>query len=115
MAVNATRSMTITYSGDVSGTETIAAAANAVSPGQMEVKNLANGANTITPPVPAPTGVTIVPPTGNSTSIVLKGITGDTGVRLHNTDPTTIALDSSVASFVLTAGGAIAGVRFFWT
>ena len=48
-------------------------------------------------------------------AITLKGVSGDTGVALHLTDPSTIALASSVTSFVLTTGGAITGVRLIWT
>lgn len=118
MAVRATRSVVITWDGDVEGTQTIQAAANAASPGSIEVQALALGANTIT--VPSSTGVTvtsvtIVPPTGNTVAITLKGVTGDTGINLHLTDPTTIALASGVTSFVLTAASAIQGVRFFWS
>jgi len=118
MSVSATRSTTITFSGDVSGTETISAATNAASPGSVTVQTLSSGANTIT--LPATTGVTvvsvtIVPPTGNTTAITLKGVSGDTGIRIHNTDPTTVAFDSSVTTFVLNAGSSITGVRFFWS
>src|SRR6267142_849838 len=109
MSVSAARSTTITYSGDVSGTETVSAATNAASPGSVEIKTLSSGANTITVPTggTTPTACTILPPTGNTTSLTLKGVTGDTGVRLHNTDPSTISLDSSTATFVLTAGAGI--------
>lgn len=118
MAVQSTRSNVITYTGDVTGTQTVNAAANVASPGSIEVQALASGANTIT--VPSSTGVTVtactvIPPSGNTTSITLKGVTGDTGIRLHNTDPTTIAIYSDVTSFCLTAGAAIQGVRLIWT
>src|SRR3972149_336879 len=117
MAVTATRSVTITYSGDVIGTQIITAASNAASAGSVEIKTLASGANTITIPTggTVPTAVTIVPPTGNTNSITLKGVSGDTGITIHLTDPTTIALASSVTSFVLTAGAEIAGTRVFWS
>ena len=118
MSVSATRSTTIVYSGDVSGTETLSAATNDASPGSVTVQTLSSGANTIT--LPSTTGVTVVsvtikPPTGNTTSITVKGISGDTGIRLHNTDPSTLTFDSSVTSFVLTAGASIVGVRFYWS
>lgn len=117
MAVAATRSTTITYTGDVTGTETLSAASNAASPGSIEIKTLASGLNTITVPTGGATVVacTVVPPTGNTTSITLKGVTGDTGIRIHNTDPTTVAIDSSVLTFVLTTGGIITGVRLYWS
>lgn len=118
MAVTATRSTTIVFSGDVAGTETLSAASNAASPGSVTVQTLASGFNSVT--VPSTTGVTVVactvvPPTGNTTAITLKGITGDTGIRLHNTDPSTITIHSDVTAIGLTAGAQITGVRFFWS
>lgn len=118
MAVTAARKNTITYTGDVTGTEVVEAANNEASPGSVTVQALASGFNTIT--LPASTGVTVTgvvikPPTGNTTTITLKGITGDTGVALHPTDPTTLAFASSVTTFGLTAGAAIQGVRFYWS
>ena len=118
MAVTATRVLTITMTGDVTGTEVIPAASNPVSPGSVTIQSLASGFNTITVPLSTGivvTAVTIVPPTGNSTSITLKGVTGDTGLRIHNTDPTTIAIDPSTLTIGLTAVSIIQGVRFFWS
>lgn len=117
MSVASTRTTTIVFSGDTVGTQTVAAASNAASPGQVELKTLASGANTITAPTggSTPTACTILPPSGNTQTITLKGVTGDTGVALHLTDPTTIALASSVTTFVLTAGGTITGIRLYWS
>lgn len=117
MSTTARRTVTIVYSGDVDGEQTVNAADNTNSPGMPEIKTLAIGANTITVPTAGtvPTAVTIFPPTDNATAITLKGVTGDTGVRLHNTDPTSIALHSGVATFVLTAGAEIIGVRLYWS
>ena len=117
MAVTATRAVTITYSVDVAGTETLSAASNAASPGSVEIKTLASGFNTITLPTGGATVVscTIVPPAANTTSITLKGVTGDTGLRIHNTDPTTVTFHSDVTTFGLTTGAQIIGVRLFWT
>ena len=50
MAVTANRSSIIIFTGDVTGTETLTAALNAASPGAIEIKTLAAGANTITVP-----------------------------------------------------------------
>ncbi len=113
----ATRKVTITYSGDVDGEQILNAADNTDSPAMVEIKTLASGANTITVPTAGtvPTAVTIVPPTDNTTAITLKGVTGDTGVRIHDTDPTTIALDDSVTTFCLTAAAQIVGVRLYWS
>ncbi|HEY3526487.1 MAG TPA: hypothetical protein VGK47_09840, partial [Nitrososphaeraceae archaeon] len=73
------------------------------------------GDNTITPPSGGtPKGVLIQPPANNATSITLKGISGDTGISLHLTNPTYIALASPTATFVLTTGAAISDVLFVW-
>lgn len=117
MSTASSRTQTITLTGDVTATQTNAAASNPASPGSVELKNLLSGANTITVPTGGATAVavTIVPPAGNIITLTLKGVTGDSGVGLHLTDPTTIALASSVASFCLTTGGAMTGVRFIWS
>lgn len=115
MATQAARQAVITYTGDVEGVQTIDAATNTASPGAIDLVTLASGFNSISVPGGTPVSVTILPPTGNTTSITLKGVTGDTGIRIHNTDPTTIAIDSSVTAIGLTAGAQITGVRLFWT
>lgn len=116
MAAAATRTITIVYTGDVVGTQTLAAASNAASPAETRAVDLASGFNQIDVPSGfTPVSVTIVPPSGNTTSITLKGVTGDTGFRLHDTDPTSIAIHSGVTSIGLTAGAAISNCRFYWT
>lgn len=117
MAVASARTQTITYTGDVQGSETVTAAANAASPGSVTLHTLASGANTITAPTggSTPVAATIVPPAGNVLSLTLKGVTGDTGVGLHLTDPTTIALSATTTTFCLTAGGTITGLRIYWS
>jgi len=116
MAITGQRSITVQYSGDIVATESFPAATNAASPGVIEVKQLASGNNTITPPTSGVTAksVTIIPPAGNLLAIILKGVAGDTGVSLHLTDPTTIGLGSASATFVLNAANTIDGVRFVW-
>lgn len=116
MATNATRATTIVYSGDVVGSEILSAAANAASAGSIEIKTLSSGANTITIPTggTVPTAVVIVPPAGNVVTLTLKGVTGDTGVPLHLTDPTTIAFPSASTTFVLTTNATLTGIRFYW-
>jgi hypothetical protein len=113
----AARKVTIVYSGVVDGTQEIAAGTNTSSPAVVEIKTLASGPNTITVPTSGfvPTAATIVPPGDNETALTLKGVTGDTGVRLHDTDPTTIALDDSVTTFCLTAAAEMIGVRIYWS
>lgn len=116
MAVTAQRSITVQFSGDISAANTFSAANNTASPGQIEIKTLASGANTITPPAggSTPKSCTIIPPSGNAETITLKGVTGDTGVVLHKTDPSCIGLNSPTDTFVLTASAQIAGVRLVW-
>lgn len=117
MSVSAARTQTIVYTGDVTGTESVAAATNLASPGSVTLHTLASGANTITAPTGGSTVVaaTIVPPSGNTQTLTIKGVTGDTGVALHLTDPTTLALAASVTTFCLTAGGTITGLRIYWS
>jgi hypothetical protein len=117
MATTATRQIQIVFSGDVVGTQTHAAADNTVSPGTIFLINLDAGPNEV--PVQQAGGavskaVTIVPPVGNTLGITLKGVAGDTGVALHLTDPSSIALDPSVDSIVLDAEDAISGVQITW-
>lgn len=118
MAATARRSIAITYSGDVEGEQELNAANNTASPATVELVVLADGANTITVPDGA-TACTITKPTDNATSLTLKGVTGDTGIRLHNTDPDTIAIHSSVTTFVITAAIAepadACTLRLFWS
>ena len=115
MSILSKRSLTITFSGDIPATIPESALNNGSSPGQIEIKNLVSGANTITAPIGPPTALTIIPPISNILSLTLKGVTGDTGIPLHVTDPTTIALDPTFVSLCLTTGGVINGVRFIWS
>lgn len=117
MATNATRTITIAYSGDVNGTETLAAAANAVTPGSVTIHSLTTGDNTITVPTGGSTvkGACIVPPAGNAQQITLKGIGADTGVPISKTDPTSIGFETAPATFVLNVAGNVTGLRIFWT
>lgn len=117
MAITAVTTTSTVYSGgEVSGAVDLASSStntNAVDTGSHYV-SLSSGANTITVPTGfTVTGVTIFPPSGNTTAMTFKGVTGDTGVRLHNTIASQIGLDSSVATFCLTAGSAMT-VRIAW-
>lgn len=114
MSVASTRSIDVTFTGDVTGTQTHEAADSAASPGQIEVKTLAAAFAAHAVPTGA-TALTLIPPAGNANTLTLKGVTGDTGIRLHNTDPSSIAIDPSVTTIGLTAGGIITGVRFIWS
>lgn len=118
MATTSSRTVQVSFSGDTESSIIQSALDNEVSPGEMIIQTLASGANTITAPVISGlvvTGLTIIPPTGNTNLITLKGITGDTGVKLHHTDPTSLALDSTFVSLVLNAAATIVGVRLIWS
>jgi len=117
MPTASARTQTITFTGDVTATQTNAALQNPASPGVSQLINLAIGSNVIAAPIggATPVAVTIVPPAGNVAPITLKGIAGDTGIALHPTDPSTIALGSAVVSFVLNAGGVVTGLRLIWS
>jgi len=118
MASTSNRTINFTFTGDHVASPIISAAANAASPAGIQAPiTLASGANTITVPTGGATVtcVTIVKPAGNTQTITFKGITGDTGVALHKTDPDSISLDTTVTSFVLTAGGTITGVTLIWS
>ena len=117
MATTSTRVTTITYSTDLVGSHTISAASNTASPGTVEIKSLVSGANTITPPTggTTPKACTIVPPASNAVTMTLKGVTGDTGIALHLTDPFTVSLSTGTTTFVITAGAALTGIRLYWT
>ena len=116
MATSAVFAATLTLTGDVQQTQPITAAVNAASPATESLVNLASGANTLTAPVSAvATRLTIIPPAGNTILLTLKGVTGDTGVPLHKTDPTTVGVDSSLATLCLTAANVVNGVRIIWS
>ena len=122
MAATGRRKITVTYFGDVGGADPgvaqeLAAVDNNASPAQVQIVTLAVGDNTITAPTggTSPKACTIVKPTGNTVALKLKGAGGDTGVRLHDTDPDSISLDATQTTFVLNAGAELVGVRIFWT
>jgi hypothetical protein len=68
--------------------------------------------------VAVPTGCTallFVPPTANTQTIRLRpGDATGTGIQINRTQPTLLALDTTVTAIELTGGGAIAGcaIRF---
>lgn len=100
------------FTGDLAMQSISAAIENTNSPGSIQDYSLSLGANTITPPANA-TGCTILFPASNTVLCTLKGVTGDTGIVLHPTDPTRIGLNSTTA-FVLTAATSVA-IRIIWS
>src|SRR4030095_1957930 len=99
MSVNAARKIVNVFTGDVELQSYLSATDNEDSPAEVEFIDLSSGANTITAPDGA-VAVTIIPPAGNLILITLKGITGDTGIPLHKTDPTSIGIDTTLSTFV---------------
>lgn len=83
----------------------------------MEVKSLISGNNTITVPTGGTmvSAVTIVPPVGNTVILTLKGVNGDTGIPLHLTGPSSLALPSTATSFVINASDVLTGLRLYWS
>lgn len=112
MAVSAQRSVLISLEGEVEYSQQFNSVENLDSPGSVDTVALSSGANTITPPTGA-TGCTIVPLTTNSTLMTLKGVSGDTGIALALTSPTSLGLNGS-STFVINAAAAMT-VRLIWT
>ncbi len=114
MSITSNRRIINEFSGDFTMTAINAAAESTDSPGSITNPSLVTGPNTITKPEGA-VGVTIIMPEDNEVQLLLKKVTGDTGIALHLTDPTSLALDDSVTSFVLTAADDLDGVRLIWS
>lgn len=120
MAVNAARTITINFTGDVIGDKIYSASENAVSPGSIMVYTLSSGNNQINlPSVTGMTvkGATIIPPAGNTQALLIKGTTaGDAGLPISKTDPTSIGFDTPAPThFHINAAGAVNGLRVVWT
>lgn len=118
MSATSNRTIGLAFSGDRVANPAASAAANINSPAAVAAPiTLAIGDNTITVPTggTVPTAVTIIKPAGNTATIKLKGAGGDTGVKLHATDPDSISLDPTQASFILNATALVTGVVLIWS
>lgn len=118
MSVSSRRTIQVDYSGDITLSVIQSALANDSSPGMEVVQTLAAGANTITAPVVSGvvvTGLLIIPPAGNVVGMTLKGVTGDSGIPMHLTDPTSLAISTGFTSLVIAAVSTIVGMRFVWS
>lgn len=118
MSITSSRTIQIQFSGDISLELIQSALENSTSLGMETVQSLILGANIITAPIVSGltfSALTIIPPAGNTSLMTLKGVTGDTGIPLHLTDPVSLSLDATFVSLVLTASAAIVGVRLIWT
>jgi hypothetical protein len=76
--------------------------------GRVDPFDLSSGFNLVSPPDGA-TVCIFTPPSDNAETLTLKGVTGDTGVKLSETSPVVISLDGSATTFGITAGGTVAG------
>ncbi|HZJ67841.1 MAG TPA: hypothetical protein VFD36_30265 [Kofleriaceae bacterium] len=119
MSATSTRTISMAFSaGAITATPSAAAATNLNSPAAIAAPiTLAPGDNTITVPTggTVPTAVTIVKPTGNTSTIKIKGAGADTGVKLHLTDPDSISLDPTQATFILNASTTVTGLVLVWS
>ena len=68
---------------------------------------LTDGANDVTIPGGA-IGCIITPPLSGGATLILKGVTGDTGIEISNTVQTMLTFGSSATAFVITASEAVA-------
>jgi len=114
MAVSTTYSVAVQSTGDITYTQTFTSAANASGSGDIDLQTLASGANTITPPNSSSKGCLFIPPSGNVVVLTLKGVTGDTGILIHLTNPTLITVASGSTTFVINAASSVTGCRFIW-
>lgn len=118
MTISAVRTASISYSGGdtTAGTGISTSSTNADAPmAGAQLVNLSSGFNTVTLPTGHTIyGVDITPPSGNTTTLTLKGITGDTGVPLHLTKTTSVAFAAGTTTFGLTTGGAMAVSLSYW-
>ncbi len=108
MSVTSTRVVTITENGDgISMNNVFTAASNALAPGDVDIFTLPSGSTVIAFPTGGSQcqGGTIIPPSGNTNTITVKGTTADQGIVIHKTQ----------TSFVITVGGTVTGLRVVWT
>lgn len=118
MSITSSRTIQLQFSGDVTASVIQSALDNIASPEEAVIITLASGANTINPPAVGGivvTGLMIIPPAGNINLITLKGVSGDTGIPLHLTDPVSLSLDTTFTSLVINAAATIVGVRLIWS
>lgn len=93
---------------------------NPESPCTPQSLDLISGANTINatncPAIATASGVFILPPRGNGTTLTLKGVTGDTGIPIAYTGaPTFLSFaNPPISSFVIAANSTLADLILVW-
>lgn len=118
MSVASNVTLQIEFSGDVAFSQPFSALENVASPGENLIQGFTTGDNTISAPQVSgivTTGVTIIPPSGNTIAMILKGNALDIGIPLHLTNPSYIPLDTTFVSLILTTTDDINGVRIIWS
>jgi hypothetical protein len=115
MSKTSTVTLTVSVTGDgLSESYALPAVVNAAAPGGGPSNlALATGFNSIAVP-PGSLGFILIPPVGSVITKTLKGITGDTGIPLHVTNPTWVSLPPATATIGITAGGAGETVAIHW-
>lgn len=118
MTITAVTTTKVTYSGDeaTDGTGLSSSNTNSNAPGAGAFRQaLASGFNTITLPTGFTiNGVDVIPPAGNTTSMTLKGVTGDTGIPIHLTAVTRLGLPSGATTFGITTGAIMTVKLAYW-
>ena len=125
MALNTTTSVTVSVQGvdaagnNVSNTTTLASFSNTVPTAQMTLPYpLVLGFNTINIPLattsPPYRKATIMPAAGSGVSLILKGVTGDTGYTLDPTSWTIIGLPAGGTQTIGITAGAATTIQIAW-
>ncbi len=118
MSVTSDVSLQIAFNGDVVAQIIKSATQNSVSPGQETIQDLTTGNNTVTAPVSGGvivTGLTIIPPAGNTIAMTLKGTASDAGILIGLVNPIYLSLASTFTDLVIACSNSVAGVRFIWS
>lgn len=121
MSITSTRVITANFSGDgFANAFVFSATQNASSPGGSSIYTLPSGSTVIAFPTGGSTvyGATIIPPSGNTSTITIKGTTADTGIAIHKTDPTSVAFDTTSTTqtgFTMTVSSTVTGLRIIWS
>lgn len=122
MSSAAQRKVTITYTGDVGGTQELTATENSPSPASIQVVTLTE-ADPLEVVVPAnAVCMTILKPSDNVLGIFLAGAADETGLLLHPTQPDSITLAPDQTSVWLelesddnAETNSSIDVRLYWT
>jgi hypothetical protein len=114
MATTSTATLQITLTGDVTlGPQNFSATQNTSSPAQTQIASLSSGNNSITIPSTA-TRMTITNKAGG-VALTLKGINGDTGITLGQSDWDSFSLSSPPPATVVINAGSSTTVRILFS